>query len=83
MRVEIIGIELRMRERSSEILSLITIFKAKDIEKGKDNILGTKYKSKWYYKRSNSDVHFSNDYDVALKGVRMVPEMGFFLKEED
>jgi len=35
------------------------------------------------YKRSNSDVHFSNDYDVTLKGVRMVPEMGFFLKEED
>ena len=35
------------------------------------------------YKRSNSDIHFSNDYDVTLKGVRMVPEMGFFLKEED
>ena len=35
------------------------------------------------YKRSNSDVHFSNEYDVTLKGVRMVPEMGLFLKEED
>lgn len=35
------------------------------------------------YKRSNSDEHFSNEYDVTLKGVRMVPEMGFFLKEED
>jgi len=35
------------------------------------------------YKRSNSDIHYSNDYDVTLKGVRMVPEMGFFLKEED
>jgi hypothetical protein len=35
------------------------------------------------YKRSKSDTHFSNDYDVTLKGVRMVPEMGFFLKEED
>ena len=35
------------------------------------------------YKRSNEDQHFSNDYDVTLKGVRMVPEMGFFLKEED
>ena len=35
------------------------------------------------YKRSNSDIHFSNDYEVTLKGVRMVPEMGFFLKEED
>jgi hypothetical protein len=35
------------------------------------------------YKRSNSDIHYNNDYDVTLKGVRMVPEMGFFLKEED
>src|SRR5215469_7517418 len=35
------------------------------------------------YKRSNEDQHFSNDYDVTLKGVRMVPEMGFFLKEEN
>jgi len=35
------------------------------------------------YKRSNSDIHFSNEYDVTLKGVRMVPELGFFLKEED
>ena len=35
------------------------------------------------YKRSNSDIHFSNEYDVTLKGVRMVPEMGFFLKEAD
>ena len=35
------------------------------------------------YKRSNEDQHFSNAYDVTLKGVRMVPEMGFFLKEEN
>jgi hypothetical protein len=35
------------------------------------------------YKRSNQDTHFSNEYDVTLKGVRMVPEMGFFLKETD
>jgi len=35
------------------------------------------------YKRSNEDQHFSNDYDVTLKGVRMVPEMGIFLKEEN
>jgi len=35
------------------------------------------------YKRSNSDIHFSNEYDLTLKGVRMVPEMGFFLKEAD
>jgi hypothetical protein len=35
------------------------------------------------YKRSNRDIHFSNDYDVTLKGVKMVPESGFFLKGED
>jgi hypothetical protein len=35
------------------------------------------------YKRSGSDEHFSNQYDVSLKGVKMVPELGFFLKEED
>lgn len=35
------------------------------------------------YKQSNQDTHFSNEYDVTLKGVRMVPELGFFLKEED
>jgi len=35
------------------------------------------------YKRSNSNEHFSNEYDLTLKGVKMVPEMGFFLKEKD
>jgi len=35
------------------------------------------------YKRSNEDQHFSNEYDLTLKGVRMVPELGFFLKEEN
>jgi hypothetical protein len=35
------------------------------------------------YKRSGSDIHFSNEYDLTLKGVKMVPEMGFFLKETD
>jgi hypothetical protein len=35
------------------------------------------------YKRSNGDQHFSNEYDVTLKGVKMVPELGFFLKEEN
>jgi len=35
------------------------------------------------YKRSGSDEHFSNEYDVTLKGVKMVPEFGFFLKETD
>jgi hypothetical protein len=35
------------------------------------------------YKRSNQDFHYSNDYDLALKGLRMVPELGIFLKEEN
>jgi hypothetical protein len=35
------------------------------------------------YKRSNSDIHFSNEYDVSLKGVKMVPELGLFLKGTD
>ena len=35
------------------------------------------------YKRSNENAHFSNVYEVTLKGVKMVPEFGFFLKEED
>ena len=35
------------------------------------------------YKRSNQKEHFSNTYDLTLKGLRMVPEMGIFLKEED
>jgi hypothetical protein len=35
------------------------------------------------YKRSKSDTHFSNEYDVTLQGVKLVPEMGFFLKGED
>ena len=35
------------------------------------------------YKRSGGDIHFSNSYDFRLKGVKMVPELGFFLKEED
>ena len=35
------------------------------------------------YKRSNSERHYSNDYDFTLKGLKMVPELGIFLKEED
>ena len=35
------------------------------------------------YKRAGTDSHYSNEYDVSLKGVRMVPELGLFLKEED
>jgi len=33
------------------------------------------------YKRAGTDRHYSNDYDFTLKGVKMVPELGFFLKE--
>ena len=35
------------------------------------------------YKRSGEDTHYSNSYDLTLKGVKMVPELGLFLKEED
>jgi hypothetical protein len=35
------------------------------------------------YKQSNKDEHFSNEYDFTLKGLKMVPELGIFLKEED
>jgi hypothetical protein len=35
------------------------------------------------YKRANSDRHYSNEYDFTLKGVKMVPELGIFLKETD
>jgi hypothetical protein len=35
------------------------------------------------YKRAGTDTHYSNDYDLSLKGVKMVPELGLFLKEED
>lgn len=39
------------------------------------------YRRRW--KKSNTDQHYSNDYDFTLKGVKIVPELGFFLKEED
>ena len=35
------------------------------------------------YKCSGSDEHYSNEYDLRLKGVKMVPELGLFLKDED
>lgn len=35
------------------------------------------------YKRSNEEVHYSNSYDLTLKGVKMVPELGLFLKTDD
>ncbi|MDR1866310.1 MAG: hypothetical protein LBR08_12160 [Bacteroidales bacterium] len=34
------------------------------------------------YKRANTDRHYCNEYDVALRGVKMVPEPGFFFKDE-
>ena len=39
------------------------------------------YRRRW--KKSNEDQHFSNEYDLQLKGYKMVPELGIFLKEED
>lgn len=35
------------------------------------------------YRRSGQEGHYSNSYDLTLKGVKMVPELGLFLKEED
>jgi hypothetical protein len=32
------------------------------------------------YKRTKTDMHYSNEYDVSLKGVRMVPEPRLFLR---
>ena len=39
------------------------------------------YRRRW--KRSNTDQHYSNTYDLTIKGIKMVPELGIFLKEED
>ncbi len=33
------------------------------------------------YKRAGENTHYSNSYDLTLKGVKMVPELGLFLKE--
>lgn len=33
------------------------------------------------YKRAGDDTHYSNSYDLTLKGVKMVPGLGLFLKE--
>jgi hypothetical protein len=33
------------------------------------------------YKLSGEDRHYSNEYDLTMQGVRMVPELGIFLKE--
>ena len=37
------------------------------------------YRRRW--KRSNTDTHYSNEYDFRLKGLKLVPELGIFLKE--
>lgn len=39
------------------------------------------YRRRW--KISNTDKHYSNTYDFTLKGLKMVSELGFFLKEKD
>lgn len=39
------------------------------------------YRRRW--KKSGSDQHFSNQYDLTIKGIKMVPELGIFLKAED
>ena len=39
------------------------------------------FRRRWKQQGKNS--HFSNEYDLALKGVKLVPELGFFLKAED
>ena len=39
------------------------------------------YRRRW--KKSNEDAHFTNEYDLHLKGYKLVPELGIFLKEED
>ena len=35
------------------------------------------------YKRTGENKHYSNSYDLTLKGVKMVPELGLFLNAED
>lgn len=39
------------------------------------------YRRRW--KKSNTDEHYSNTYDLTIKGIKIVPELGLFLKEED
>ena len=39
------------------------------------------YRRRW--KKSGEDQHYSNQYDLTIKGIKMVPELGIFLKEED
>lgn len=37
------------------------------------------YRRRWKFQKQ--DDHYSNTYDLKLKGYKIVPEMGFFLKE--
>jgi hypothetical protein len=39
------------------------------------------FRRRW--KLPNTNKHYSNNYDLSLKGLKMVPELGIFLKEED
>ncbi len=39
------------------------------------------FRRRW--KQSKTQKHYSNEYDFTLKGMKLVPEMGIFLKEED
>ena len=39
------------------------------------------FRKRW--KQSNTEKHYSNEYDFTLKGMKIVPELGIFLKEED
>lgn len=39
------------------------------------------YRRRW--KKSGDELHYSNEYDFRLKGYKLVPELGIFLKEED
>jgi hypothetical protein len=39
------------------------------------------YRRRW--KRSGTDKHYSNTYELTIKGLKMVPGLGLFLKEED
>jgi hypothetical protein len=39
------------------------------------------FRRRW--KPSNTDQHYSYTYDLTIKGLKMIPEPGIFVKEED
>ena len=47
---------------------------------GKPNYLKLR-RRRW--KPTGTNNHVSNEYDLTLKGLKLVPELGIFLKEED